>query len=91
MEAGLIERALQIAPECASIIEVKRRLIREGYEQLNAQLSSRPSDQARDHRSPEPALERYRAQEPSRLGSLGAPTPVAPLRTAAAGLSLSRD
>jgi len=41
METDLIERALQIAPECASIIEVKRRLIREGYEQVNAQLSSR--------------------------------------------------
>ena len=41
METDLIERALQIAPECASIIEVKRRLIREGYEQVNAQLSRR--------------------------------------------------
>lgn len=32
-------RAVEIAPECGSIQEVKCRLIREGYFQVNAHLS----------------------------------------------------
>jgi hypothetical protein len=37
----VIERAFQIAPECGSIEEVRRRLIREGYFQVEAHLSGR--------------------------------------------------
>jgi hypothetical protein len=35
----IVERAFDIAPECGSMEEVKRRLIREGFEQVNAHLS----------------------------------------------------
>ena len=37
----IIERAFQLAPECGSIDELKRRLMREGYLQVNAHLSGR--------------------------------------------------
>ena len=36
---NIIKRAFEIAPECGSIEEVKRRLIAEGYMQVNAHLS----------------------------------------------------
>jgi len=36
---NIIERAFALAPECGSIEELKRRLIREGYLQVNAHLS----------------------------------------------------
>ena len=36
---NIIERASALAPECGSIEELKRRLIREGYLQVNAHLS----------------------------------------------------
>jgi len=40
MEPGnVIKRAFEIAPECGSMEEVKRRLIKEGYLQVNAHLS----------------------------------------------------
>jgi hypothetical protein len=39
--ANVIERAFQIAPECESLAELKRRLIREGYFQVEAHLSGR--------------------------------------------------
>jgi hypothetical protein len=35
---NVVKRAFEIAPECGSIEEVKRRLIREGFEQVNAHL-----------------------------------------------------
>jgi hypothetical protein len=35
----VIERAYELAPECGSMEELKRRLIREGYFQVNAHLS----------------------------------------------------
>jgi hypothetical protein len=38
---NIIQRAFAIAPECSTIEEVKRRLIREGYIQVNAHLSGR--------------------------------------------------
>ena len=38
-EPNVLKRAFDIAPECGSIAEVKRRLIREGYMQVNAHLS----------------------------------------------------
>ncbi len=40
-DTNVIERAFQLAPECGSIDELKRRLIREGYLQVNAHLSGR--------------------------------------------------
>lgn len=36
---NIIQRAFDIAPECGSIEEVKRRLIRDGYIHVNAHLS----------------------------------------------------
>jgi len=36
---NVIERALQIAPTSASIEDVKRQLIREGYVRVNTNLS----------------------------------------------------
>jgi hypothetical protein len=38
---NVIERAFQLAPECGSLGELKRRLIREGYFQVEAHLSGR--------------------------------------------------
>jgi len=40
-ERNIIQRAFEIAPECGSISEVRRRLIREGYLQVEAHLSGR--------------------------------------------------
>jgi hypothetical protein len=40
-DTNVIERAFQLAPECTSIDELKRKLIREGYIQVNAHLSGR--------------------------------------------------
>lgn len=37
----IIERAFQLAPECATIEELKRKLMREGYLQVNAHLNGR--------------------------------------------------
>jgi hypothetical protein len=39
--ANVIERAFELAPECGSLAELKRRLIREGYFQVEAHLSGR--------------------------------------------------
>ena len=38
---NIIERAFQLAPECGSVDEVKRKLVREGYLQVEAHLSGR--------------------------------------------------
>ena len=38
---SIIERAFEIAPEYGSIADVKRKLIDEGYTQVNAHLSGR--------------------------------------------------
>jgi len=38
---NVIERAFQLAPECGSLGELKRKLIREGYFQVEAHLSGR--------------------------------------------------
>ena len=38
---SIIERAFEIAPEFGSIADVKRKLIDEGYTQVNAHLSGR--------------------------------------------------
>ena len=40
-ETDVLVRAFALAPECGSIEELKRRLIREGYLQVNAHLSGR--------------------------------------------------
>jgi hypothetical protein len=39
--ATIIERAFQLAPECGSLEEVKRKLMREGYSQVPAHLSGK--------------------------------------------------
>ena len=41
MEPGIIERALELAPECATITQVKHKLKAEGYAQIEAHLSGR--------------------------------------------------
>jgi hypothetical protein len=41
IEPDIIRRASAIAPQCGSLAEVKRRLILEGYFQVNAHLSGR--------------------------------------------------
>ena len=38
---SIIERAFEIAPDYGSIADVKRKLIDEGYTQVNAHLSGR--------------------------------------------------
>lgn len=38
-EPNVIKRAYEIAPKCGSLAELKRRLILEGYFQVNAHLS----------------------------------------------------
>lgn len=41
MKPGIIERALQLAPECVSVSEVQRRLRAEGYIQIEQHLAGR--------------------------------------------------
>ena len=41
MKPGLIERALELAPECLSVSEVKRKLKAEGYSQIEEHLAGR--------------------------------------------------
>lgn len=36
---AIIKRAFEVAPECGSIGELKRRLVREGYLKVNTHLS----------------------------------------------------
>jgi hypothetical protein len=38
---NVIERAFQVAAECGSIVEVRRRLAREGYSQVEAHTGGR--------------------------------------------------
>lgn len=38
-QVSIVKRAFEIAPECRSIAEVKRRLIREGHYKVNKELS----------------------------------------------------
>jgi hypothetical protein len=38
---NVIERAFQVAGECGSILEVRRRLAREGYSQVEAHTGGR--------------------------------------------------
>lgn len=38
---SIIERAFQVASECGSVQEVRRRLVREGYFQVDAHLTGR--------------------------------------------------
>jgi len=40
-EVNIIERAFQLAPECKTVVEVRNRLSREGYLQVDAHLSGR--------------------------------------------------
>ena len=40
-QASIIERAFQVAPECQSIGEVRNKLRREGYFQVDAHLGGR--------------------------------------------------
>jgi hypothetical protein len=40
-QRDIIKRAFEIAPECTSIQEVKRRLVREGYLLVSAHLGGR--------------------------------------------------
>ena len=39
-EVSVVNRALEIAPECSSISELNRRLIREGHRKVNKELSA---------------------------------------------------
>lgn len=41
MGENVIERAFQLAPECGSIEELKRKLIREGYYKVEAHLAGK--------------------------------------------------
>jgi Mn-dependent DtxR family transcriptional regulator len=41
MKPHIIERALELAAECSSVSEVKRRLKAEGYVQIDEHLSGR--------------------------------------------------
>ena len=41
METNIIERAFQVAPECASLEEVRQRLRREGYLNVHAYLDGK--------------------------------------------------
>jgi hypothetical protein len=41
MERDVIKRAFELAPECESMTELKRKLIAENFEQVNAHLSFR--------------------------------------------------
>jgi hypothetical protein len=36
---SIVNRAFEIAPQCSSIAELKRRLIREGHRKVNRELS----------------------------------------------------
>ena len=40
-EAGIIERAFQLAPQCASLEELRQRLRREGYFHIHAHLGGK--------------------------------------------------
>jgi hypothetical protein len=60
-DVNIIERAFQLAPECGSIEELKRKLAREGYFQVNAHLSGRQI-RSQLHQRLNPAL----AQKPDR-------------------------
>ena len=39
IEPNVIKRAFEVASECGSMAELKQRLIREGYLQVNAHLA----------------------------------------------------
>ena len=41
MKPGIIERALELAPECVSVSDVKRKLKAEGYTQIEEHLAGR--------------------------------------------------
>lgn len=41
MKPHIIERALELAPECVSVTDVKRRLKAEGYIQIEEHLAGR--------------------------------------------------
>ena len=41
MKPSIIERALELAPECVSLAEVRRMLKAEGYEQVDGHLGGR--------------------------------------------------
>jgi len=61
-DVSIIERAFQLAPECGSIDELKRKLAREGYFQVNAHLSGRHiRSQLHDRLNPELATKPERA------------------------------
>jgi len=40
-QANIIERAFQLAPECQTVVEVRNKLSREGYLQVDAHFSGR--------------------------------------------------
>ena len=40
-DTNVIERAVELAPECATLDELKKKLVREGYFQVSAHLSGR--------------------------------------------------
>jgi len=40
-DTNVIERAFQLAPECTTLDELKKKLVREGYFQVSAHLSGR--------------------------------------------------
>lgn len=50
---NVIERAFQIAPECGSLADVRHRLNREGYQDVDAHLSGKHiRDQIHDRLDP---------------------------------------
>jgi hypothetical protein len=38
MEIGTVERAFQLAPECRTVAEIRAKLVREGYSNVEAHL-----------------------------------------------------
>lgn len=40
MNAGIVERAYQLAPQCRTIDEIRSKLVREGYGSVDAHLQA---------------------------------------------------
>jgi hypothetical protein len=41
MKPGIIERALELAPECDSVLQLRQKLRAEGYEQVDQYLAGK--------------------------------------------------
>jgi hypothetical protein len=66
MQMNIIERAFELAAECGSVAEVKRKLSREGYFQADAYLSGRQiRSEIIDRLNPELIAYRKAAKDPA--------------------------